>query len=154
MIVNRRWPAVPVGVSRFKIFVLSAIFLPGFSSRDDWIRTALDCIELMPKGEKIVNAYLCESNEIVQKLKLYQGVIAHYTSASEPIIPNGFADVMVAIFNLIMQVRAAQLWKHSCLPYDNLPVLCREIFPFARYKFSSVIIFMIIILIIKIIIKS
>ncbi|XP_064628859.1 DEP domain-containing protein 7-like isoform X2 [Lineus longissimus] len=107
---------------------------------DDWTKTALDVLEYVPKGTKVMEAYLTESNEIVQKLKLYQGVIDHYSDVCDPLIPEGFTELVVAILNLIMQrkyfltIEAIQLLL-VLLPYslkDEIEKLIRFIWAVSR----------------------
>ncbi|XP_074656145.1 DEP domain-containing protein 7-like isoform X2 [Tubulanus polymorphus] len=70
---------------------------------DAWISSAMDCLEYIPKSLKIMDSYLSETCMKFKKLELFHGIAEYYWNSSNPLLPDGFTDLLVAVLNLLMQ---------------------------------------------------
>ncbi|KAL5010967.1 hypothetical protein ScPMuIL_013272 [Solemya velum] len=71
--------------------------------QDIFMRTALDCIECLPKGPSILEQDFVRRSDPISKMQALSVIVEHYRSLAEPLLPERFLDLNLAILNLVLQ---------------------------------------------------
>ena len=67
------------------------------------MQTALNCIECLPKGIVILEKDFVRESTTASKIQSFHVLSEHYTTIDEPLLPESFIDLHLAILNLVLQ---------------------------------------------------
>lgn len=97
-----------------------------YRSEDMWMEAAVDCLECLPTGFNILNLSFSEDTDMTQKLRMYQSIVDHYSKLPEPLWSDRFADLHLALYNLLMQGKRGSVLKALQLSVILLPKTRQE----------------------------
>ncbi|XP_046359216.1 DEP domain-containing protein 7-like isoform X1 [Haliotis rufescens] len=80
-------------------------FLEGSDTTDCVMQAAFDCIECLPKGMALLADDTLKQAGTQTKLKLFKIISKYYQDLSDPLLPERFFDLHMAILNLILTGR-------------------------------------------------
>lgn len=80
-------------------------FLEGSDTTDCVMQAAFDCIECLPKGMALLADDTLKQTGTQTKLKLFKIISKYYQDLSDPLLPERFFDLHMAILNLILTGR-------------------------------------------------
>lgn len=75
----------------------------GSSVSDVFMRTALDCIECLPRGPSALEQDFVRRSDPISKMQALSVIVEHYRGLPEPLLPERFLDLNLAILNLVLQ---------------------------------------------------
>lgn len=73
------------------------------SISDPFMRTALNCIECLPKGLLVLEKDFVREHNPAAKIQAFHVLSGHYKSRSDSLLPENFIEVHLAILNFIIQ---------------------------------------------------
>lgn len=73
------------------------------SVSDPFMRTALNCIECLPKGLLVLEKDFVREQNPAAKIQAFHVLSGHYKSRSDSLLPENFIEVHLAILNFIIQ---------------------------------------------------
>lgn len=117
--------------NRFNVVITNVInnrMRPATSAggnEDPWVKSALEVLEGLPLGLSVLDKELQGPVTRSTKRQLFRAICKHYSQGSEPLLPERFIDLYLAILNLILQekddlaVQALQLLM-ILLPWQTI----------------------------------
>lgn len=75
------------------------------SHTDPFMKSALECIAHIPRGVSKFDTDFSKSTDPVTKLQAYNMICEHYSMRQDPIFPERFLDLNLAIMKLILSER-------------------------------------------------
>ncbi|KAK3097684.1 hypothetical protein FSP39_012092 [Pinctada imbricata] len=70
---------------------------------DSVMRSALNCIECLPKGLLVLEREFVKECHPAAKIQAFQVLSEHYSKIEEPLLPERFLDLHLNILNLVLQ---------------------------------------------------
>ena len=101
-------------------------FLGIVDFEDSVMHTAYDCLECMPKGTSMLSDEYVKQADAQTKTKLFWKIAKYYNELPEPLLPERFIDLHLAILNLIMTRRDKTALESLQLDVILLPWSVRE----------------------------
>ncbi|XP_041350977.1 DEP domain-containing protein 7-like [Gigantopelta aegis] len=101
-------------------------FLGAVDFEDSVMHTAYDCLQCMPKGTSLLSDESFKQGDAQTKTKLFWKIAKYYSELSEPLLPERFIDLHVAILNLIMTEHEKNALESLQLDVILLPWSVRE----------------------------
>ena len=81
---------------------------------DEWTETALDCLEFCPKGlSGMQTTSLTNESTELHKIKLFQTIADYYMSLTQPLWPDSFTDLQVALLDINNSYNVPNQYNHS-----------------------------------------
>ncbi|KAL8606786.1 hypothetical protein ACOMHN_049615 [Nucella lapillus] len=93
---------------------------------DSVLKSAIACIECLPKGASLLAEHSFVSTDSNTKRQAFDILRKHYSGQSETILPGRFFDLHMAVLNLILQHQERQALKALRLDMVLLPLAIKE----------------------------
>ncbi|XP_052088816.1 DEP domain-containing protein 7-like [Mytilus californianus] len=77
--------------------------IPLTGVKDPFMKTALNCIECLPNGISVLEKDFVREATPGSKIQSCYVLSEHYTNVDEPLLPESFIDLHLAILNLVLQ---------------------------------------------------